>query len=243
MDLCRTRQLRMIPQTLFNLLTCSTCFQYLFPKNSELQSKGIYLEATGYSKYKKGTKIIPDITNSSFVNSICKALETERDCDRWTACCHAAISCCQTQLNTPQLYNGTKFCPRIWDGYGCFGDTLPGVRELIQCPSYIEHGVTHANALKDCTENGTWYVDPVSNLTWTDYTACIPIQDPRVLVYVSLACNILSLLLLVPSCAIFLAFKQLRSQHRIKLHICFFTSLYLYRLLPLCGTFLFTTIE
>lgn len=33
-----------------------------------------------------------------------------------------------------------------------------------------------ANAFKDCTENGSWYVDPLTNKTWTDYTSCVPIE-------------------------------------------------------------------
>ncbi|XP_071158238.1 calcitonin gene-related peptide type 1 receptor-like isoform X1 [Mytilus edulis] len=234
---CQTR-FHYLNQKLFNLLTCSMCYQYLFPKNKELRSKGLFLEATSESRYKEGTQILANISNSTFVRNVCKTLEAEGDCARWTDCCNSAIKCCKDQLAAPFLYNGTSHCPRIWDGYGCFGDTLPGVREYIQCPSYIEHGVTHANAFKDCTENGSWYVDPLTNKTWTDYTSCVPIEHPMILVYMSLACNIISLLLLVPSCAIFLAFKQLRSQHRIKLHICFFTSFILVSVVALMWDFL-----
>lgn len=139
---CQTR-FHYLNQKLFNLLTCSMCYQYLFPKNKELRSKGLFLEATSESRYKEGTQILANISNSTFVRNVCKTLEAEGDCARWTDCCNSAIKCCKDQLAAPFLYNGTSHCPRIWDGYGCFGDTLPGVREYIQCPSYIEHGVTH----------------------------------------------------------------------------------------------------
>lgn len=234
---CRSR-FHSLPQGIFNLLACTSCFTYLFPKNTELQQKGPILQATNNSRYKAGTLIYTDVNNSTFVNKICNTLKKDGDCARWTDCCHAAIKCCKEQLQTPVLYNGTKYCPRIWDGFGCFGDTLPGIRETIQCPSYIEHGVTHARAYKDCTDNGSWYVDPETNKTWTDYTDCVPLEHPLILVYISLVCNVISLLLLVPSCAIFLAFKQLRSQHRIKLHICFFTSFILVSVIAIMWDFL-----
>ncbi|WAQ94297.1 CALRL-like protein [Mya arenaria] len=48
--------------------------------------------------------------------------------------------------------------------------------------------------------------------------------DYHTVVYVALACNILSLLLLIPACAIFLGIRQLRVQKRIKLHLCLFLS-------------------
>lgn len=220
--ICRSRFFT-LPQHIFNLLTCSRCYQYLFPKNKDLEYKGLFLEATNTSKYQSGTKILADVTNSTFVAKVCNVLTGENDCSRWTSCCYAAIDCCKRQLATlPMIYNGS-YCPRIWDGYECFNDTLPGVRTYVQCPSYIENGVK-AFAHKDCTENGTWYVNPATNKPWTDYTNCVPIEHPIIVVYVSIACNIISLLLLIPSCIIFLMFKQLRSQHRIKLHICFFIS-------------------
>lgn len=33
-----------------------------------------------------------------------------------------------------------------------------------------------ARAYKDCTANGSWYVDPETNKTWTDYTDCVPLE-------------------------------------------------------------------
>jgi hypothetical protein len=139
---CRSR-FHSLPQGIFNLLACTSCFTYLFPTNTELQQKGPILQATNNSRYRAGILIYTDVTNSTFVNKICNTLKKDGDCGRWTDCCHAAIKCCKEQLQTPVLYNGTTYCPRIWDGFGCFGDTLPGIRETIQCPSYIEHGVTH----------------------------------------------------------------------------------------------------
>ena len=137
-SLCRSRFIS-LQQPLFNLLSCSMCYQYLFPRNQNFISSGLFLIATGKSKYIRGTRIPADVNNATFVNKVCITLKEEGDCEKWTSCCRAAIKCCVEQLTTPLLYNGS-YCPRIWDGYGCFQDTLPGVRESIQCPSYVEHG-------------------------------------------------------------------------------------------------------
>ncbi|WAQ94301.1 CALRL-like protein [Mya arenaria] len=96
---------------------------------------------------------------------------------------------------------------------------------LILNPLYkAKKGSIYAYAYKDCTENGTWWVNPVTGSEWTNYTTCVPKQDFHTVVYVGLACNILSLLLLIPACSIFLGIRQLRLQKRIKLHICLFIS-------------------
>ncbi|XP_052247321.1 calcitonin gene-related peptide type 1 receptor-like [Dreissena polymorpha] len=81
-----------------------------------------------------------------------------------------------------------------------------------------------ATAYKDCTENGTWWVDSETSSEWTNYTTCVQTQDYQTVVYVAFACNILSLALLVPACVIFLGIRQLRAQKRIKLHLCLFLS-------------------
>ncbi|KAL5007025.1 hypothetical protein ScPMuIL_015831 [Solemya velum] len=147
----------------------------------------------------------------------------------WQDCCKAAKQCCNEQLYTP-LPMGHKGCPMTWDGFGCFRNTDVGQDADEACPSYIKLGSTSARVYKKCTKNGTWFKNKLTGKEWTNYRTCINIEGYHSLYYVGLACCLLSIIMLVPAGAIFLAFRQLRSQQRIKLHLCLF------------GSFLFTVI-
>ncbi|KAL8562736.1 hypothetical protein ACOMHN_022612 [Nucella lapillus] len=81
-----------------------------------------------------------------------------------------------------------------------------------------------ALAYKQCTENGTWWQTTENKQEWTDYTACVQMESFRTLYYVGVTCNVVSLLLLVPACVIFLSYHKLREQQRIKLHVHLFVS-------------------
>ncbi|KAH3891605.1 hypothetical protein DPMN_015709 [Dreissena polymorpha] len=80
------------------------------------------------------------------------------------------------------------------------------------------------HADKKCTENRTWQLHPSSKKEWTDYSKCVNLKDVKGVVYASVAANAFSLILLLPSTIVFLLFRQLRSQQRIKLHVCVFSS-------------------
>ncbi|XP_076439358.1 calcitonin gene-related peptide type 1 receptor-like [Babylonia areolata] len=86
---------------------------------------------------------------------------------------------------------------------------------------------------KTCQPNGTWFsrYQPGLNgsqgkwVEWTDYTTCVDKQRLVTSVYLALGCNACSILFLVPALLIFLVYRSLRQQHRIRLHINFFTAL------------------
>ncbi|KAL4222384.1 hypothetical protein ACF0H5_018423 [Mactra antiquata] len=226
-EICRDRLME-LPVHLFNLFSCSMCYKYLFNDKQDLRpnprSLLTLISDAGSDVYPQNFSVIADVTNSTNRNLVCKSLNTD-ECTRWTDCCYAAISCCQKQLSTPKrnISNGL-FCPRTWDGYGCFDDAEPDTRSYISCPSYIEHASTSETAYKDCSVNGTWWISPTTGSEWTNYSTCVPLQDQHTVLYVSLLCNIISLALLIPACAIFLSIRLLRIQNRIKLHICLFLS-------------------
>ncbi|PVD30639.1 hypothetical protein C0Q70_09912 [Pomacea canaliculata] len=88
----------------------------------------------------------------------------------------------------------------------------------------IQAEIREGFATKSCRENGTWYTNPESSQEWTDYTTCVQLDHFEALFWVSVVCNIFSLVLLLPACFIFLYFRSLRHQHRIKLHLCLFSS-------------------
>ncbi|XP_052792350.1 calcitonin gene-related peptide type 1 receptor-like [Mya arenaria] len=226
--ICRDRLFE-LPVNIFNLFSCSMCYKYLFHTENKLSpqiEKPWMLVATKYwpTHYAENFSVLADVKEAKYRDVICSSLNRD-DCTRWMDCCQAAIRCCQKQLSTPlSNFTSNVFCPRTWDGYSCFDDALPSTTVEVACPSYVEYGSTSAYAYKHCTDNGTWWVNPVTGSEWTNYTTCVPKQDFQTVVYVALACNILSLLLLIPACIIFLSIRQLRVQKRIKLHLCLFLS-------------------
>ncbi|XP_076090371.1 calcitonin gene-related peptide type 1 receptor-like [Mytilus galloprovincialis] len=198
------------------------CYSYLFHKSAHLRPnfdkrnpKLLHNLTTDIQE------VLPDIHDDQSVSEICSFLD-KTNCERWKDCCSAAVSCCERQLNA---FPTTDLkCPMTWDGFGCVDSTDPGTNSIIECPDFIEYGFSSGYARKSCTENGTWWVDSKSNREWTDYTPCLNLKIYKSLVYVGIACSSASLVLLVPACVVFLSLRQLRSQHRIRLHTCLFLS-------------------
>ncbi|KAL8562725.1 hypothetical protein ACOMHN_022601 [Nucella lapillus] len=72
----------------------------------------------------------------------------------------------------------------------------------------MNHAVTCLSwAHKRCQHNGSWYVSPDSNQEWTDYTGCIVLDHFWALFWVGVCCNVISLMLLLPACFIFMYFR------------------------------------
>ncbi|XP_046585307.1 calcitonin gene-related peptide type 1 receptor-like [Haliotis rubra] len=90
-------------------------------------------------------------------------------------------------------------------------------------PNDVSTGGT-AVASKQCTVNGTWWRENLTNQEWTDYTTCVHLQGFKTLYYVGVSCNIFSLALLLPACVVFVLYRQLRTQHRIQIHLNLFLS-------------------
>ncbi|CAG5116829.1 unnamed protein product, partial [Candidula unifasciata] len=84
-------------------------------------------------------------------------------------------------------------------------------------------------AEKRCTEEGIWFAMGNSSKPqrseWTDYTRCLDKNSLFVSIYLGLACNIASIALLLPATGIFITYRSLRKQHRIRLHINLFVAL------------------
>ncbi|KAK3761040.1 hypothetical protein RRG08_022446 [Elysia crispata] len=78
---------------------------------------------------------------------------------------------------------------------------------------------TSAEGRKICLANGTWWRSSSNGMEWTDYSACVDIQGFRYLYYTGVTGNVISLVCLIPACVIFLYFKQLLKQHRIRIHL------------------------
>lgn len=63
-------------------------------------------------------------------------------------------------------------CPPIWDYVMCWNATEAGTTVVQPCPNYIHKFLLNGFAKKTCMENGTWYISPLTNKTWTDFTGC-----------------------------------------------------------------------
>ncbi|XP_062582349.1 parathyroid hormone/parathyroid hormone-related peptide receptor-like [Saccostrea cucullata] len=64
-------------------------------------------------------------------------------------------------------------CPPIWDHIMCWRSAKPGTTVSAPCPSYIDRFLINGFAKKTCTNDGTWYQNPHTNRSWTNFTNCI----------------------------------------------------------------------
>ncbi|XP_041366813.1 uncharacterized protein LOC121381547 [Gigantopelta aegis] len=154
LEVCRDRY-GFYPVETFKLLTCSLCYTYLFKGEQELSPNWPTGQELVYrssvARYPAGTVFHPDIDNVSVARDICRTL-SDVDCQRWTMCCQKAISCCDRQMSRPPTDPLTPHCPRTWDGFGCFDDTLPGMTAAISCPLYIDQTNPEADADCNCKD-------------------------------------------------------------------------------------------
>lgn len=64
------------------------------------------------------------------------------------------------------------YCNATWDNVMCWDATPAGTMAKMKCPDYVVGFSKTGYATRTCTENGTWYVNPYTNATWTDFTGC-----------------------------------------------------------------------
>ncbi|MEQ2277273.1 hypothetical protein XENORESO_000343 [Xenotaenia resolanae] len=118
-------------------------------------------------------------------------------------------------------------CNTTWDGWLCWEDTEPGVKEQ-SCPDYWHDFDPQAMAVKVCTESGEWGRHPESNRMWTDFNSCkhnVTTWTSAAMThfYLVMIGHGLSLISLLISLGIFFYFKTL-SCERITLHKNLFLS-------------------
>ncbi|XP_053373348.1 calcitonin gene-related peptide type 1 receptor-like [Mercenaria mercenaria] len=209
----------------FYFHACAWCYYFLFPNGNlkpHTNNRDLVSKANG-SSYNNGENIVPDIDNSTAVEIICSTLTTD-ECNRWISCCSAGRKCCKHQLSS-RADDVNETCASTWDGYACWDSGTPGRTSTVPCPDFLQYSVPTRSALKSCQLDGTWLKKGPHD--WTDYTPCLNYQELKISIYISLGCQIASLLCLVPSVIIFVRYKSLIHQHRIRLHVNFFISLIL----------------
>ncbi|XP_052251958.1 calcitonin gene-related peptide type 1 receptor-like isoform X2 [Dreissena polymorpha] len=209
----------------FYLNSCSWCYFYLFPGKNLYPFRDKYLLLrVNHSGWSPGNTFLADANNATSRGLVCSTL-TEDQCNVWTMCCNDGRKCCARQLEKQRdatYTNVTTSCGVTWDGYLCWDGGTPGTNSYLSCPSYLKYSVPTRQAVKSCLSNGTWYKK--TGQEWSDYTPCLSYEESKVTLYISLGCRVGSLICLIPSLAIFISYKSLRRQHRIRLHINFFTS-------------------
>lgn len=130
-------------------------------------------------------------------------------------------------LRPPPLLEGNEtVCPRTWDGWSCWDDTLPGHTVYAPCPQFVAGFLSSRQAHKYCNLDGTWFRHPVTKHIWSNYTACVDTHD---LQFRNLVNSLyvggysISLVALLLSLFIFFYFRSLRCR-RITIHKNLFTS-------------------
>ncbi|XP_074659137.1 calcitonin gene-related peptide type 1 receptor-like [Tubulanus polymorphus] len=135
-------------------------------------------------------------------------------------------NCVSNVLSKPLPSDGRLYCNATWDSWGCWNYTLAGTTAHIPCPEIIEGFDPNLKASKICTINGTWWIQPDSGRTWSNYTTCIDllsIRDDQMVITVFIAGYSISMAAIIISLFIFFLFKQL-SCDRITLHKNLFIS-------------------
>ncbi|XP_061185749.1 secretin receptor-like isoform X2 [Saccostrea echinata] len=84
-----------------------------------------------------------------------------------------ANNSCRNMIKSYNISSNGLYCEPIWDQIMCWEATLAGTVARKHCPSYIEGLNTDGFAKRQCLENGTWYIPPRRNVSWTDFSDCV----------------------------------------------------------------------
>lgn len=119
-------------------------------------------------------------------------------------------------------------CPLIFDSWSCFNSTSPGSEMTESCPNFPNFKFSKDRfASKTCDDDGSWWVHPWANRTWSNYSNCVDYDGLKyrsminVLSLTGLSSSLFCLLL---SLIIFAIFNSL-SCGRVTMHKNLFLSL------------------
>ncbi|XP_055943140.1 calcitonin gene-related peptide type 1 receptor-like isoform X2 [Argiope bruennichi] len=211
----------------YKLDTCARCYVYL--------PSFAFVSPERKLRYNPNTGLLYDMsTNTSCVadpdntsHPVYDTFQSDLFARKWIACCRAAIECCRKMQTDPQPPEGTKYCPRTWDGWQCWSDTKAGETASSPCQEHVyfrsEPSTCPKYAEKKCWENGTWYINE-RNKEWSNYSGCGRVERMRRLQHFHIATYAISILFLLPALFIFSTYKQLQV-HRITMHKNLFIAL------------------
>ncbi|XP_053373032.1 calcitonin gene-related peptide type 1 receptor-like [Mercenaria mercenaria] len=222
----------------FKLSTCSLCYFYLvvenpeFVLNREISVKQFHTEPflllRNTSNTERNLEIHPAFDNQTSINIVCDTLD-DVTCNGWVTCCRGAWDCCQKQINRKLPTDDGQYCPQTFDGWDCWDGTPSNQTVTQSCPTFLSPA-EGARSSKTCGVNGKWQTDSNTDLEYTVYDDCSSRDKKqvfRVPIIVGMVLNVAGMVLLIPSITIFLIYRNLRRQHRIKIHLNFFLSILL----------------
>ncbi|XP_067650091.1 parathyroid hormone/parathyroid hormone-related peptide receptor-like [Haliotis asinina] len=93
---------------------------------------------------------------------------------------HKAEFRCVKRINASDWdfdIHGGQWCPPAWDQLLCWDKAPAGQTVHQRCPNYISGFDPDNYAERTCTENGTWWINPDINKTWTNFSQCSPILN------------------------------------------------------------------
>lgn len=80
---------------------------------------------------------------------------------------------CKEQLANLSAPLSGSYCDGVWDNIMCWDPAPAGELVKMRCPDYIDGFSDKYFATRQCTDNGTWFINPLTNMTWTNYFNCV----------------------------------------------------------------------
>ena len=85
---------------------------------------------------------------------------------------------CLAQFSQAEKELKNENCPMVFDSWSCWNESQPGTIQEQPCPNFPHLGFSsNRPAFKVCTDEGHWWRHPDTNMTWSNYTQCVNIQD------------------------------------------------------------------
>ncbi|GFR72675.1 calcitonin receptor [Elysia marginata] len=84
----------------------------------------------------------------------------------------ARIRCEIKNAEEPYRLPGV-YCNRTWDNLQCWPDTPAGQVATQRCAEYIFNFNQKEYVTRRCLENGSWWVHPETQRSWSNYSACM----------------------------------------------------------------------
>lgn len=223
---CRSERRVYIPYGEFKADVCARCYRYMPTYAFKLKFRyvgynGVLLDP------RTNISHTPDPFNSS--SALLDSFLDKNLANKWKACCQAAWECCEGMTKGPQVPVDGTHCPRTWDGWQCWPDTMAGTTAKQPCQDHIYFQTSPPPctrfAYKQCLPNGTWYLNEHFR-EWTNYSKCGRRDENRRYLHFHIATYVISIVTIVPALMIFRSYKQL-NVHRIAMHKNLFLSLLL----------------
>ncbi|XP_050418974.2 secretin receptor [Patella vulgata] len=79
--------------------------------------------------------------------------------------------CLKKRKEDPVVLTGV-FCNRTFDNILCWDDAPAGKTVKQHCPPYINGFNKAEYATRTCMDDGTWYINPSLNKSWTNFSRC-----------------------------------------------------------------------